>query len=335
MSWQDLRGHTAIREMFQEAVRRHRLASGYLFLGPGGIGKRHFARLIAQSLFCERTGDDDLDACGTCSSCRQVQADTHPDLLTVACPPGKRELPIDLLVGARERRGREGLCHDLSMRAMTASRRVAIVDDADMLSEESTNALLKTLEEPLAGAILILLTRDLDPILPTIRSRCQLVRFSPLPDAEVADLIVQLGWETDSQRAAEVAAESGGSLDMARQLLNPEIELIKQAVLRAVEKLRSKPLDALRGVQEALEQLGGDTAQQREYAQWTIRLAIEAFRKRLREVDDVHELDKCAAMLERCAEADAHLRQSMPVALCFEALFDHFARIERDSITVP
>ncbi|CAK9069941.1 DNA polymerase-3 subunit delta, partial [Durusdinium trenchii] len=120
---------------------------------------------------------------------------------------------------------------------------------------------------------------------------------------------------------------------MARQLLNPEIDLIKQAVLLAVDKLRGKPLDALRGIQEALEQLGGDNAQQREYAQWIVRLAIEAFRKRLREVDDLHELDKCAAMLERCAEADAHLRQSMPVALCFEALFDHFARIERNAIT--
>ena len=95
--------------------------------GPGGVGKRFVARGIAQSLFCERTPEEQLDACGECPACRQVRAGTHPDLLTIACPEGKRELPIELIAGSAENRGREGLCRDLALRPMSAPRRIALI----------------------------------------------------------------------------------------------------------------------------------------------------------------------------------------------------------------
>jgi DNA polymerase-3 subunit delta' len=136
-----------------------------VFVGPDGVGKRLVAKGIAQCLFCQRVSDEQLDACGACAACRQVLADTHPDLLTVGCPEGKRELPIALIAGEGERRGREGLLHDLSLRPMSATRRIAIIDDADTMNEESANALLKTLEEPPPGSLLFLISPSLDALL--------------------------------------------------------------------------------------------------------------------------------------------------------------------------
>src|SRR5688572_4728736 len=99
MIWEQLRQHRPQVDMFRRAVGRERLGHAYLFIGPEGVGKRLVARGIAQSLFCERISENELDACGECPACRQVLAGTHPDLLTVACPEGKREIPIKLMVG--------------------------------------------------------------------------------------------------------------------------------------------------------------------------------------------------------------------------------------------
>ncbi|HUG91942.1 MAG TPA: hypothetical protein VML55_13975, partial [Planctomycetaceae bacterium] len=98
--------------MFRRALSRGRFSHAYLFAGPEGAGKRLFARTLAQCLFCQADQRAQaLEACGTCSACRQMQAGTHPDYLAVGCPDGKSALPIELFVGPPERRGREGLCH--------------------------------------------------------------------------------------------------------------------------------------------------------------------------------------------------------------------------------
>src|SRR5690606_25957369 len=94
--WNRIRGHEAQVEMFRRSIGRGRLAHAYLFVGPDGIGKRRFARMFAQCLFCERRRAEDLDACGECSSCKQMQAGTHPDYLAVGRPEGKSVVPIEL-----------------------------------------------------------------------------------------------------------------------------------------------------------------------------------------------------------------------------------------------
>ncbi|MCA9081573.1 MAG: hypothetical protein KDA58_13500, partial [Planctomycetaceae bacterium] len=171
MIWDRLKGHQTQVEMFRRAIDRQRLAHAYLLVGSHGIGKRLFVHLLAQCLFCDQHAEEELLACGRCSGCKQVLAGTHPDLLEVGCPKGKKELPIELLVGPPERRGREGLCHDLALRPMSASRRIALINDAELMNEASANALLKTLEEPPRDSLIFLTTPDTEPILPTIRSR--------------------------------------------------------------------------------------------------------------------------------------------------------------------
>src|SRR5436190_5938710 len=130
MSWNTLLGHSREIDKPRISAASNRLAHAYAFVGSSGIGKKRFALELARFLLCDNHADADLAACGQCSSCQQVDARTHPDLLTVSLPEGKSELPIKLFIGEDESRGKEGLCHDLSLKPMSARRRVAIIDDA-------------------------------------------------------------------------------------------------------------------------------------------------------------------------------------------------------------
>jgi DNA polymerase-3 subunit delta' len=179
MSWNAILGHASQLERLRQSAKGGRLAHAYAFVGPSGIGKRRFAFELARCLLCEKRSDADFEACGECASCQQVAAGTHPDLLTVGLIDGKRELVIRQFIGEKETRGKEGLCYDVSLKPMSGRRRVAIIDDAEALNDESANALLKTLEEPPPDSVLILVATSGDLLLPTIRSRCQVIAFQP------------------------------------------------------------------------------------------------------------------------------------------------------------
>ncbi|HVJ66887.1 MAG TPA: DNA polymerase III subunit delta', partial [Caulifigura sp.] len=331
--WNRLRGHAAQIAMLRRAASRNRLAHGYLFLGPAGVGKRIAARGLAQALFCRETNEQELQPCGQCPACRQVLAQTHPDLLEIGCPEGKRELSIDLIAGAKERRGREGLCHDLSLRPMSADRRVAIIDDAERMNDESANALLKTLEEPPPGSILILLASDLEPILPTIRSRCQPLWFTVLSNDDVAAILQGEG--LSAADAAKAAASSGGSLETARKLMESGLAQLKSAVRAGLANPRSSSQALSAQVTEAIEAASSNTAEQRENSAWAIQFAIDHFREILRtgSPDNFESQDRAATSIERCYDALGHLEQSMPVPLCISGLFDDLGKIARTGNT--
>jgi DNA polymerase-3 subunit delta' len=350
MVWSTLRGHAAQVDMFRRAVQRGRAAHAYVLVGPDGVGKRYVARGIAQSLFCERIPDAQLDACGECPACKQVRAGTHPDLLTVACPEGKRELPIELIAGSTENRGREGLCRDLALRPMSATRRIALIDDADTMNEESANALLKTLEEPPPGSILFLISPSLDALLPTIRSRCQPLHFAALSERDVAELLVELGLEADPAAARLVAALSEGSLATARQLLDPELRKLRDALYEHFAAAEFRSLETAAALVALIEELGSDSASHRRHAAWLLRFAVSWCREGLRQLaagdvadagvqtlvarcgDPLEAADRLAAALDRCVLADLHLQQIMPVPLCLEGLCDDLARIQRGAL---
>ena len=352
MSWDTILGHAREIEKLRCGCTVGRLAHAYAFVGTSGIGKHQFAREFAKCLLCERHTDAELESCGECSSCQQVAAHTHPDLLAVALPEGKSKLPIELFIGKDESRGKEGLCYDITRKPMSARRRVAIIDDAQTMSEEASNALLKTLEEPPPNSVLILVASSADALLSTIRSRCQVLTFQPLSAADVQLLLLREGLTTDEREAAQVAGLCDGSLDAARQLLDPQLRALRDELygLLAAEPFRS--VEAAGRMIECLEPAGSEKSSQREYAGWVVRFCVEFYRRALLtmagaprtaagDVPQVRKfvqrlgepayetLDRLTDLVERCLAAEGQLASNASIPLCLETFFDDLGKVLR------
>lgn len=350
-TWSSFRGHALQREMFRRAVERGRLAQSYLFVGPDGVGKQLFARHLCQSLLCRAPNGDALEACGECSGCRPFLAGTHPDFLYVTRPEGKRELLLDVIAGSKERRGQEGLCHDMSLRPLEGSRKIAIINDADTMNEESANAFLKTLEEPPERAILFLIAANLDAVMPTIRSRCQLVRFSPLSNDDVEALLVEQELVPSAADARFASSLSEGSLTIARQLLQPELREMRTTLYSTLSQKSFSGLQLARTLLEGIEKISADTPELRVNANWLIRFTVDFYRSALRSLSPGENsprgsevipearawaatvasrgdaIDLAGNLIERVIDTTSHIEQNVPVPLCLETMLDDLARM--------
>lgn len=354
MIWERLRGHQTQMEIFRQSLRAGRFSQAYLLLGPDGIGKKLFVKTLAQCLFCEEYPDVELAACGLCSSCRQMQAGSHPDFLFVERPEGKSILPMELIAGSDERRGREGLCYDITLRPMAANRRIAVIDDAHRMNQAAQNALLKTLEEPPSFATLFLLAPQAEALLPTIQSRCQAVRFSPLSEENVSELLLKQNVLSDRAEADAVAGLSEGSLTLAKQLVDPELRRLRGALFDGLAAAVSKPLEISKTLLDGIEELGGDTHQKRQNASWLIRFAIEFYRRVLRVVSESEthspipqvsryaerlnanhcdDVERVMACLDRSVQAEAQIQRNVPAQMVFESLFADLSQLLRQPAT--
>lgn len=206
MRFSDILGQERPLAILRRAMRGARVAHAYLFQGPEGVGKRRVAVAFAAALLCERPAEE--EACGACPACVRLRAGTHPDLHVLEVPAGKSRIPIDRF---------HVLESELQLSAHGGRRRVAIVDPADALSSEAQHAFLKTLEEPGAGTVFILVTARPSALVATILSRCQGVGFGPIPaDALRRALASREG--IDPKRAEVLAALARGSLGRALAL---------------------------------------------------------------------------------------------------------------------
>jgi DNA polymerase III subunit delta' len=278
MAWQDLYGHDRIAAQFRRAAERGRLGGSFLFVGPPGVGKRTFAVKMAKSLLCREHGEDVFDACGRCPSCVQVEAGTHPDLLTVAKPADRAQFPLEILIGDKENRMREGLCRDISLRPFMGGRKVAIIDDADYFGRECANCLLKTLEEPPPKSILILIGTTPARQLPTIRSRCRVIRFLPLEPECIARILLEQGIVSDEDEAMEIAAQSEGSLTKAAELADEELREFRRVLLRQLTDIPLNCLEVSTLVLKFVEKAGIESAKRRRRLHEIVRFATDFYR---------------------------------------------------------
>ncbi len=329
MSWQGVLGHDELVDQFRRRLALGRLASTFLFVGPAGIGKRTFANKLAQALLCTAQDERRLEPCGTCPSCLQVTSQTHPDLLLVAKPYDKNTLPLELFIGDDEHRMRVGLCHDISLRPMMSTRRVAIIDDADFLSRESANCLLKTLEEPPPRSVMILIGTSVEQQLPTIRSRAQIVRFQPLSVDVVAQLLVEQKLVADPGEALRLASHSDGSLAQAMELADPELWTFREQLYA---KLSEPILDSVATAKMVLtfvEAAGKEAVARRVRGRRVIGFAAEYYRHLARvlaggdPVGDA-ELNQAVLRRQRTWPGDADM-----AADCVERSLEAIGQIDR------
>ena len=251
------RSRSANRRLSPHPRVHSRLAHAYLFVGPAGIGKRLFAKELAKALLCEaKKRPGTLEACDQCESCLLVDAGTHPDLFQVSRPEDKNEMPAEVMTN---------LCRDFCLKAARGHGKIGLIDDADDFNEESANCFLKTLEEPPPGSIFILLGTSLDRQLATIKSRCQMVRFAPLPDNHVRQLLQEQGVE-DAAMLDRLVRLSGGSPGQALALADETLWQFRRSLLQAFAQPKVDSVALGKSLVEFAEEAGKETASQRRRA---------------------------------------------------------------------
>jgi DNA polymerase-3 subunit delta' len=279
MSWQYIQGHDAIIERFRRAAKRNRLAGTYLFVGQPGIGKFTFANHLAQALLCERSDHNTLEPCNQCAACRQVAAGSHPDLDIVSKPVDKNFIPIELFIGDREHRNREGLCFRLEMKPMQGGRKIAIIDDADYLNQEGANCLLKTLEEPPPRSIIILIASSEQKQLPTIRSRCQVIRFQPLSNEIVAGVLLDRNLAATQTEAASLASVGRGSVKRALCLADGDMLDFRERWLRNLVFDQVDVTQEAKNLGAFVDEAGKDASARRQRLRDVIEMSVEFYRE--------------------------------------------------------
>lgn len=348
MDWNSYLGHDRQRTWFRNAIQKNRLASTFLMVGPDGIGKRTFARLIAKTILCTGNDPTAFAPCCRCEACAQIDASTHPDLIEVARRPDKTGLIMEQLVGEGERRMREGLCYELRMKPYSGRCKVAIVDDADTIAEEGANSLLKTLEEPPPGSLIFLISTSVQRQLPTIRSRCQMARFQPLSVDHLAELILRHGIAENQKSAIHLASQSSGSMSSVSQWTNEELKSFRNELFH---QLIQRPMDftkLAKAVQGDMESVGTESQLRRERLKIILDFALQFYRTGLRAcVTSGFEPIEAAtglytfghlrslpseafvSAIQRCLEAREHLDRMVSPASLIEAWAADLAVISR------
>jgi DNA polymerase-3 subunit delta' len=236
-------GHQNIVEQLQNAVVSERVAGAYLFAGVQGIGKETVALYFANLILCEQRTEE-FSPCGECRACRKIESGNHPDLRIIR--PDGAQIKIDQI---RE------LQQQIFYQPLEGPRKIYILANTERMNPYAANSLLKTLEEPPAASTLILLTENIESILSTIRSRCQVLSFYPMPIEQLAVGLMDR-FSIDKEAASAAAVLSGGVVGKAITLIKdgisetetvPEIleETDPLAAFRLAEQFVEKDLDSL------------------------------------------------------------------------------------------
>jgi DNA polymerase-3 subunit delta' len=255
----------------QRAYQTGRLAHAYIFDGINGIGKFTTAKAFAKLLLCKSPKDN--DSCGKCESCRMLDAGSHPDfhhiykeLCEVSSDPNLRkkqpiDLPIDVI--------REFLLEKIQVKPGLSASKVFVISEAEKLNAASQNALLKILEEPPNKSFIILLCSKLDNLLPTTKSRSQIVHFGPVSEEKIIEKLS----DVNKTQAKYFARLTGGSLGQAAVLakLEPSVYNLKTEFIRKFSRFQLA--DAV------------------DFAQWLNNQAAEITESRLKQKENAGKAD--------------------------------------------
>ncbi|MFH0779278.1 MAG: DNA polymerase III subunit delta' [Parcubacteria group bacterium] len=238
-------GQEKIKKFLQTGIANKTLAHAYLFHGPEKVGKAHLARIFAASIVCENFAKGQADSvlpCGQCDPCRQFAKGIYPDLYWLDRRLNEKgEKKADISVEQiRE------LIEKISMRAFLNNYKIVVIPEAHCLNKAAGNCLLKTLEEPTVQTVIILISPTLSQLLPTIRSRCQALKFLPVSKNLIYDYLIEKG--ANRNLALELASAACGRPTVAEQFLDsPEQRLeffasgrdwLKVLSMSAVEKFK-------------------------------------------------------------------------------------------------
>lgn len=226
-----LLGHEKPKALLREAVAKNKMGHAYLFRGPDGVGKKRTALTLAAYINCKSPLDG--DSCGRCTTCRKYFSGNHPDLILVE--PDGAAIKIGQI---RE------LKHQLTFPPLEAKVRVIVLEDIHTMRREAANSLLKTLEEPAPGNLLILTADLAGDVLPTILSRCQIISFGSLDHKDMAHVLMQEN-DMEESLAFTLAAVAEGSLGRAKLLWQEGLLSLRQEVVEGLLLGQQNPAETI------------------------------------------------------------------------------------------
>lgn len=208
-TFKDVVGHKDIINYIRNAVREDKVSHAYILNGERGAGKKMLANLFAATLLCEKGGPD---PCNECHSCRQAESGNHPDIIKVT-----HEKPNSISVDDI----REQVNNTIMIKPYQGPYKVYIIPQADMMTPQAQNALLKTIEEPLEYAVIMLLTENADTLLPTINSRCVMLKLRNIKDTLIKKYLMET-MQVPDYKADMCTAFAQGNMGRAIMLANSE-----------------------------------------------------------------------------------------------------------------
>lgn len=242
LTLKDILGHEQIKEHFLNAAATGKVSHAYILSGEEGMGKKTLADAFAMTLLCE---EDGKEPCMHCHACKQVLSGNHPDLIYVT-----HEKPASMGVDDI----REQINDTIMVRPYSSQYKIYIVDEAEKMTVQAQNALLKTIEEPPAYAVIMLLTTNPDAFLPTILSRCVQLKLKPLKDSVVKEYLEEKLHVKDIQ--AEIySAFARGNLGKAIHLAQSEdFKMMYEEILTLLKEIKemdiSQLLDVIRKLKD-------------------------------------------------------------------------------------
>lgn len=325
MAFKDIAGNERIKHILQRSLQKQRLPNSLLFSGPAGVGMRAMALALAKALLCETKQDD---ACETCWVCRSMHLDPKenrcPDFIIYS--PDKDVLKIESMRELKE------LGY---VRPMLGGRRVFLVDEAESMTEDAANSLLKILEEPPPFTYIILITNNPDLVLPTIKSRCRTLNFAPMSQADIAKALRNKGLDEDKAKILSVLSRGNledaldrdwdetnerrqAAWELFRGLLRRERSA---AFLASYGSLKRKDAgEELPAVLEIFSTFARDLVLLKEGGD-PRRLLNPDFEDRLREESGVHSLDRILGFLGQIDMVLTGLDRSQNVGLLVSAFY--------------
>ena len=207
--FEEIVGHKEVIRHLQNAIRLGKVSHAYIFSGETGCGKKLLATAFAMTLQCEQRG---VDPCLTCSSCKKAMSKNHPDIIHIT-----HEKPNS--IGIEDIRSQ--LIDDVAIKPYCSSYKIYIISEAEKLTLQAQNALLKTIEEPPAYAVILLLTNNMDALLPTITSRCVKLALRPVKESMVKEYLMEKLHIPDYQAKMD-ASLAQGNIGKAKQLAQSE-----------------------------------------------------------------------------------------------------------------
>lgn len=287
--FEEIVGHKEIIRHLQNAIRLGKVSHAYIFSGETDCGKKLLATAFAMTLQCEQRG---VDPCLTCSSCKKAMSKNHPDIINIT-----HEKPNS--IGIEDIRSQ--LIDDVAIKPYCSSYKIYIISEAEKLTLQAQNALLKTIEEPPAYAVILLLTNNMDALLPTITSRCVKLGLRPVKESMVKEYLMEKLHIPDYQAKMD-ASLAQGNIGKAKQLAQSED--FAQVAENALRLLRRSGDMELYELVDAIKMLSADKQNIYDYLDlFTMWFRDVLLFKATREVDGLVFKDQFNDIKERAGKS--------------------------------